>query len=91
MRSQLIAALALAAASLIPAPTHAQDADVPPSAFAPAPESNQADPQRASPSRGAEFAPQQTGSASGAEQVVPMAPRVAPTATKQPADNASNK
>ena len=91
MRSRFITALAATVASLAPAPNFAQAADTPPSAFAPAPQSDQPDVKKAPAIRGARFTSQQTGSAGGGQLVVPLAARVAPTATNQPIDNAPNK
>src|SRR5262249_18263670 len=91
MRPNLMAALLVSLASLAPAPIHAQGADTPPSAFAPAPQSDQPDIRNAPRPRGAQFTSQQTGTASGTQQVVPMAPRVAPTLKNQAVENAPNR
>jgi len=91
MRPSLVAALLLVAASLAPAASYAQGGDTPPSAFAPPPQSDQPDTRNAPRSLGAQFTSQQTGSATGADQLVPMAPRVAPAAASQPVENAPNR
>ena len=91
MRSGLIAALLLTAAPLAPAPSYAQGTDTPPSAFAPPPQSDQADVRNAPRPRGAQVTSQQTGSATDAQQVVPMAERVAPGAASQPVENAPHR
>ena len=91
MGPNLIAALLLTAASLAPAASYAQGADTPPSAFAPPAQSDQPDVRNAAPPLGAQFTSQQSGSATGAEQVVPTAPRVAPPGANRPVESAPNR
>jgi hypothetical protein len=91
MRTSLVAVLLLAAASLASPASYAQGGDTPPSAFAPAPQSDQPDTRNAPRPRGAQFTSQQTGTASGTQQVVPMAPRVANAGANQPVENAPKR
>jgi len=85
------AALLVSGASFISAvPTDSRAQDIPPSAFAPQPQSDQPS-SRAAPSRGASATAQQTGSASDAQVAVPLAQRVAPIMSNQPVSGAASK
>jgi len=85
------AALLVSGASFISAvPNDSRAQDIPPSAFAPQPQSDQPS-SRAAPSRGASATAQQTGSASDAQVAVPLAQRVAPIMSNQPVSGAASK
>ena len=86
------AVLLVSGASFISAvPTDSSRAeDIPPTAFAPQPQSDQPT-SRAAPSRGASATAQQTGSASDAQVAVPLAQRVAPVMSNQPVSGAASK
>jgi hypothetical protein len=77
MRLGVTIAMLIGAALFVPAPLHAQAPDVPPSsASAPVSQADQATPQTAaSKAAGASFSAQTTGPSSGAQAIVPLAPR----------------
>jgi len=87
------AALILMGSASLITPSYSVAQDAPPSVQAPTSQSNQPSNIRSGSVRrgSAQFSSQQSGSATGASAMVPVAQRFAPTLKAQPASDAANR